>query len=88
MYDYQKDRRFFAQVAEEIKELAAAELAGSGAEGIIPEHRGIYFNAGNETLYRVCYSSRFISRILAPLASFKCASTDQLYNTYKASDCQ
>jgi putative N6-adenine-specific DNA methylase len=84
MYDYQKDRQFFAQTAEEIKDLAARELDGLGAGGIEIAHRGVYFNADNEALYRANYSSRLVSRILAPLISFECVSTDQLYEKASA----
>ena len=84
MYDYQKDRKFFAQTAEEIKDLAARELDGLGAGGIETAHRGVYFNADNEALYRANYCSRLVSRILAPLISFECVSTDQLYEKASA----
>jgi 23S rRNA G2445 N2-methylase RlmL len=52
MYDYQKGMRFFAQTAEEIKDLAAGELSGLGASGIKTAHRGVYFKADNEALYK------------------------------------
>jgi len=84
MYDYQKDRKFFAQTAEEIKDLAARELDGLGAGGIETAHRGVYFNADNEALYRANYCSRLVSRILAPLISFECVSADQLYEKASA----
>jgi putative N6-adenine-specific DNA methylase len=79
MYDYQKNNRYFAQIAEDIKELGTQELAELGAGKITPAYRGIYFSADMETLYRITYSVRLFSRILAPLVSFTCSSTDQLY---------
>jgi len=79
MYEYQKNNRYFAQIAEDIKEEGARELSELGAGNITPAYRGIYFRADGETLYRITYSVRLFSRILAPLVSFPCHSTDQLY---------
>jgi len=83
MYEYQKSSRFFAQTADDIKELAAQELAELGAGDISPVYRGIYFNADKATLYRINYSARLISRIMASILTFKCHSTDQLYKKAK-----
>ncbi|MEE8329360.1 MAG: THUMP domain-containing protein [Thermodesulfovibrionia bacterium] len=83
MYEYQKNKLFFAQIADDIKELGAHELSELGAQKINPEYRGIYFNADKKTLYRINYSSRLVSRILAPLVSFNCRNTDQLYKKAK-----
>jgi putative N6-adenine-specific DNA methylase len=80
MYEYQKNNRYFAQIAEDLKEQGACELAELGAVNISPAYRGMYFTADRETLYRITYSVRLFSRILAPLVSFRCGSTDQLYN--------
>ncbi|VAX26825.1 hypothetical protein MNBD_NITROSPIRAE02-753 [hydrothermal vent metagenome] len=83
MYEYQKTNSFFAQIADGIKELGARELSELGAEAIIPEYSGIHFNADKETLYRINYAARLASKILAPLISFNCRSTDQLYKRAK-----
>ncbi|MBI5740072.1 MAG: class I SAM-dependent RNA methyltransferase [Nitrospirae bacterium] len=80
MYDYQRNSRFFAQTADDIKEVAAQELSELGATDIRPEYGGIYFHAGKEALYRINYFSRLASRILAPLISFNCRTADDLYN--------
>lgn len=79
MYEYQKNNRFFAQIPEGIKELGAQELSELSAHSITPAYGGIYFSADQKTLYRINYYARLFSRILAPLASFNCISTDQLY---------
>ncbi len=79
MYLYQKSNRFFAQVADDLKELAISELGQFGAREIGPVYRGIYFSTTLETLYKINYQSRFISRILAPLAQFDCHSDKYLY---------
>ena len=83
MYEYQKNKLFFAQIADDIKELGSRELSELGAQKINPEYRGIYFNADKKTLYRINYSSRLASRILVPLVSFNCFNTDQLYKKAK-----
>jgi len=79
MYEYQKNNQYFAQIAEDIKESGVRELSELGAGNITPGYRGIYFSADRETLYRITYFVRLFSRVLAPLVSFPCRSTDQLY---------
>lgn len=81
MYEYQKNNRFFAPIAEEIKDLGVRELSELGAMNVSPAYRGIYFDADRDTLYRANYASRLTSRILAPLIWFRCHSADQLYRT-------
>ncbi|MDI6809267.1 MAG: class I SAM-dependent RNA methyltransferase [Candidatus Eisenbacteria bacterium] len=83
MYEYQRNRRYFAQLPDGIKELGAQELSELGAQDITPEYGGIYFSADKEALYRINYSARLSSRILAPLVSFSCCSTDDLYKKAK-----
>ncbi len=63
--------------------MGAEELAGLGAGNISPGFRGIYFTADKNTLYRINYSSRLVSRVLAPLVTFDCPDTDTLYETAK-----
>ncbi len=83
MHEYQKSSRFFTQTADDIKELAALELAELGANDISPVYRGIYFNADKAALYRINYSARLISRVLASILTFTTHSTDQLYKKAK-----
>jgi len=83
VYQYQKDGRYFAQIADSIKEAGAAELAELGAEDVRPEFSGIHFKADKSTLYRINYLTRLLSRCLAPLISFACPDTDTLYQTAK-----
>jgi putative N6-adenine-specific DNA methylase len=82
-YEYLKDYRFFAQIDEGIKDIGAQELAELGAKEVKPTYRGIYFAADKESLYRINYTSRLISRVLAPLYSFDCPDTDTLYEVAK-----
>ena len=79
MYEYQEDKLFFAQIADGIKEPGERELSALGARNISRAYGGLYFNAGKEELYRINYSARLVTRILAPLVTFDCLTTDQLY---------
>jgi len=79
VYQYQKDSRYFAQIADGLKEAGAKELAEIGAEDIQSEFSGIYFKADTSTLYRINYLTRLLSRCLAPIVSYTCPDTDTLY---------
>jgi putative N6-adenine-specific DNA methylase len=81
IYSYQKNNRFFAQIADGMEELGVEELTRLGAEEVKPTFRGLYFSADKEALYRINYTARIISRVLAPLMTFDCHSTDYLYKT-------
>jgi putative N6-adenine-specific DNA methylase len=83
VYQYQQDNRYFAQVAEGLKDAGAQELADLGAGDIQPDFSGIHFKADKPTLYRINYSSRYLSRCLAPLVSYACPNTDTLYRNAK-----
>lgn len=83
MYEYQKSGRYFAQVADDIKDIAEAELLELGAVETSHSYRGIYFNADPEALYRINLHSRLINRILAPLKTFDCHSDKYLYQVGK-----
>ena len=82
-YRYQRDSRYFAKIAQGLKEAGAEELAELGAEDIAPEFSGIHFTADKSTLYRINYLTRLASRCLAPLISFNCHDTDTLYKKAK-----
>ncbi len=81
MYQYQKTNRYFAQISDSMEDLGKNELIGLGAKDVTDTFRGVYFSASKETLYRVNYLSRFLTRIIAPLISFDCHSTKYLYKT-------
>jgi putative N6-adenine-specific DNA methylase len=83
MFLYQERQTYFAQIAEGFDELVQAELDALGATQIRPAHRGMHFSADPQTLYRINYESRLISRILAPLAAFPCRDRDDLYRGAK-----
>jgi putative N6-adenine-specific DNA methylase len=83
MFEYQERRRFFAQTSGGMEDLAALELSELGAENIRAAYRGLYFEAQMETLYRINYRARILSRVLAPLKTFHCHNTDYLYRQAK-----
>jgi len=83
MYEYQQSGRYFAQVADDVKDIAEAELLELGAAETSHSYRGIYFNAEPESLYRINLHSRLINRVLAPLKTFDCHSDNYLYKVGK-----
>jgi len=82
-YQYQKDGRYFAQIADSLKEAGAHEIAELGAKDVRPEFSGIHFRADRSALYRINYLTRLLSRCLAPLVAFACPDTDTLYQKAK-----
>ena len=82
-FEYQRKSRYFAQVAGSMEDLGAQELSELGARHIKPGYRGLYFEADKATLYRINYTSRLLTRVLAPLATFSCHSSRALYKKAK-----
>ena len=78
MYDYQKTNEYFAQVPGMMEELCEAELIKLGAKNTKVAYRGVSFNAEASVLYKINYTSRLTSRVLAPLISFRCNDTKLL----------
>jgi len=83
MFEYQERRRFFAPIPDGVEDLAVGELIELGAERVTPVYRGVYFDSDQATLYRINYRSRLLTRILAPLLTFRCHSTKYLYKRSK-----
>lgn len=83
---YQQTRRYFAQIAEDFEAPASQELTALGATAIEPGFRGLHFSADAATLYRVNYQARLLTRVLAPLASFRCRDRDDLYREARRID--
>jgi len=79
LYKYQKTNRYFAQVADDIKDIAEEELLSFGVQKTLQAYRGIYFTADTKALYTINFNSRLINRVLAPLISFSCRSDELLY---------
>ncbi len=80
MYEYQS-KGFFAQVPGMMEELCEQELIELGATNTKAAYRGVYFDADKTTLYKINYTSRLLSRVLAPLKSFHCHNTNVLYKS-------
>jgi len=81
MYEYQSNNIYFAQVTGMMEELGQQELQKLGATDTKLSYRGVYFKADHETLYRINYTSRLLSRVLAPLKNFYCDNTGVLKKT-------
>lgn len=79
MYVYQKTNRYFASVADDIKDLAEVELNSLGATTISKGYKGIYFNADKKCLYNINLYTRLLNRIIAPLFEFDVANEEILY---------
>jgi len=83
VYQYQRDGRYFGQIADSLKEAGAKELVELSAQDVRPDFSGIHFRADKSTLYRINYLTRLLSRCLAPLISIACHDTDTLYQKAK-----
>ena len=81
MFEYQKNNKFFAQVTGMMEELCEQELLGLGATNTKITYRGVYFEADRAALYKINYTSRLLSRVLAPLITFPCHNTGILTKT-------
>ena len=82
-YIYERESRYFAQVAESVKTLALQEIKDLGGKNAQPVFRGIWFEADQSTFYKIVYLSRLASRVLVPLAEFECTDKDDLYKGAK-----
>ncbi|MCP4403643.1 MAG: class I SAM-dependent RNA methyltransferase [bacterium] len=81
MFAYQKNQRFFAQIASGLEKIGTEELESLGALDVKSSYRGLYFSADRATLYRINYCARLTTRVLAPLLTFDCHSDRYLYKT-------
>ncbi|MFQ5675553.1 MAG: class I SAM-dependent RNA methyltransferase, partial [bacterium] len=75
----QRTQRYFAQVADDIKEIAEEEIQSMGGAETRPVYRGIHFTATPKALYSINLCSRLLNRVLAPLVSFHCHTDAVLY---------
>ena len=82
MYEYNRNG-FFAQVTGKMEDLCKEELIELGAKDTEVSYKGVYFKADFPTIYKINYTSRLLSRVLAPLVSFPCRSTEYLYQRAK-----
>jgi putative N6-adenine-specific DNA methylase len=86
LFQYQQTGRFFAQIAQGFEEMAAEELTALGATEIAPAFRGLHFSADKAALYAINYQARLLTRVLAPLAAFRCKDRDHLYREARQID--
>lgn len=82
-YIYEKESRYFAQMAESIKDIAIKELKELGAGDVRPVFRGAWFKASQKNFYKIVYFTRLCSKILAPLITFKCKDKNDVYKAAK-----
>jgi len=78
LYEYQKNQKYFAQVPGLMEPLCEAEFKELGAVETEITYRGVFFTTGIQALYNINYNSRLCSRVLAPLVSFPCHTTEML----------
>src|SRR3972149_10779677 len=81
-YEYEKTG-FFAQVTGKMETLCEEELIELGATETKTTYKGVYFKADLTTLYKINYTSRLLSRVLAPLVTFPCHTTNALIQMQK-----
>ena len=72
--------RFFATTAKGIESITADELKRLGAENVEQSFGGVYFEGGNELLYRANLSLRTATRVLVPLREFAAKTPEMLYD--------
>ena len=82
MYEYRQNG-FFAQVTGKMETLCEEELIELGATETKTTYKGVYFKADIPTLYKINYTSRLLSRVLAPLVTFPCHTTNTLIQKAK-----
>lgn len=80
-YEYQLNNNYIAQVSGGMEDFAYDELQSLGIDNIELGHRTLIFKCDKKQMYTANYSTRTISRILAPLISFTCFDKDKLYKT-------
>ncbi|QSX35169.1 bifunctional 23S rRNA (guanine(2069)-N(7))-methyltransferase RlmK/23S rRNA (guanine(2445)-N(2))-methyltransferase RlmL [Shewanella avicenniae] len=76
----------FAAAPKGFEYTLATELTELGAVDVKESVAGVFFNASQETLYRVLLWSRLASRITVVLYQGACDNADQLYNAAYAID--
>lgn len=85
-FKYQKTGRYTAQTPGGLETIAASELKSLGAKEAEPGFRTVEFTADPEVLYRINYKARLVTRVIAPLTTFKCRDRDDLYRAGRSID--
>jgi 23S rRNA (guanine2445-N2)-methyltransferase / 23S rRNA (guanine2069-N7)-methyltransferase len=76
----------FVTCPKGVEPVLAAELAQLGASQTKERQGGVSCEAPQRDAYRICLWSRLASRVLMPMATFPCASPDELYAAAHAID--
>jgi putative N6-adenine-specific DNA methylase len=79
MLEYQKTNRYIATIANGLESEGAKELLELGATEIQESYRAVSFEANLKTVMRITVMNRLFSRVLAPLARFRCTNDEDLY---------
>ncbi len=79
MFEYQKNQQYIATISNGLEAEGAKELMELGAEQTFENYRVVSFTAMPYNMMKITVMNRLFSRILAPLARFKCISDDDLY---------
>ena len=66
------------------EQILAKELEALGGTDVQPQRRAVYCEADKETLYRICYCSRFAVRINVNLTEFSAQNENDIYDGARA----
>ncbi len=75
--------RMLAKTFKGLEEVLAGELIEIGANNVQIERRAVSFYGDKRTLYTANMCLRTASRVLVPVATFKAADADEVYNQVK-----
>jgi putative N6-adenine-specific DNA methylase len=78
------EEQFFASTAKGVEEVLAAELVRIGCKDVNAGSGGVRFGGGMEACYRANLWLRTASRVLMPLAEFRCETPEDLYRGVRA----
>lgn len=79
MFEYQKNNQYIATISNGLEAFGAEELKELGAEQTFENYRVVNFTADAYNMMKIVVMNRLFSRILAPLAKFKCTCDNDLY---------
>ncbi|MDQ7074926.1 MAG: bifunctional 23S rRNA (guanine(2069)-N(7))-methyltransferase RlmK/23S rRNA (guanine(2445)-N(2))-methyltransferase RlmL [Gammaproteobacteria bacterium] len=80
------ERNYFITTPKGLESLLADEVRELGGKEVKLGQAGVNFSADLKTAYRVCLWSRLGNRVLLPLAQFKAASPEALYDGIQQTD--
>ncbi len=80
MFEYQKNNQYVATISNGLEAEGAKELLELGAEETFENYRAVNFVASPHNLMKITVMSRLFSRILAPIARFRCETDSDLYD--------